>query len=774
MGQNNYDNKLIGRWEVGINDVWHKIINYYPASQSLLNNSYKSKIKVGKEESSSQNFFALRKRLGFNSIKLYSWNSNETNLIEDNMEDRELTDITVLDWYRYLFVVTKKKDKMRIYKQIWVKPESCGNISDANVDTWMFVNIVKYQYEYDWTTKTKDHFPFSKCVYDKFVVCDRVKWSAVWEWDCALRTEVIWNELVHSMKTVDDSNINASAWDYVFIYDWTYAWQVSDIVMNNWQSVIIAWWWTGLYDVWKPEITTTFGQDVEQSQSNTIVVWRTQQIESDHKYKIFKSYWPIINFATADGIFHLHHDEGKPSSIVLTYNKYTYWITDSLSVPPMKTVTGFCHFDSNIVFLEKGKGMITAGLYGYNKFMFTSLNSKELWADYTHALEFQWYVLLLWPSHTAIFNMIYREGWVIDFAFYCLSNKKWYFSKDSFDIDDWSLLIFTNTKKLYSLSIEHSWNITSEQDLSVGYSFVPQRWYQYHEFVGELMNLDRNRDDLSLSFEDGELKIFISPKYRDWKCAGTKIIMSDLQMQFWYQWIINWLKVVWKKENVWFGEYLYSLYWDKDNWKDYNTLAWMYFGEQTLFSPMKADYIRMAIWSDSYITNGNSIWNIEVGTEDWMQNLVYDELWTTSYVQSIMKSKDHDDWDLMFDLPIDIEVMWWNGVWVSNNMWATVENEITEFLGYWPSWTWDSNLPESVKVNKYWIIEAPVWMICSSIYSEIITKGSDSIELLWMFVSSDYIEWFASKPDNTVIIKDRTFAWPSGKMLTTWFPAWKN
>ena len=218
--------------------------------------------------------------------------------------------------------------------------------------------------------------------------------------------------------------------------------------------------------------------------------------------------------------------------------------------------------------------------------MFTSLNSKELWSDYTHIINFQWYMLLLWPSHTAVFNTIYRGDWILDFAYYVLSEKKGYFSKDSFDVDDGSLVMFTNSNKLYTLSLEHTGNVSSEADLSVWYSFNPVRGYQYHEFVWEMMNLNRATDDVSISYEDWEMKICVSPKYKDWQCVGTKIIMSDLQMKFWYQWFIKWMKVYWRKHNVWYWESVFNLEWDKDDWQYYQTLAWMFF-ESKLCSLLK-------------------------------------------------------------------------------------------------------------------------------------------------------------------------------------------
>ncbi len=771
MWQNNYDNKLVGRWEIWINDVWHNIINYYPSSQSLLNNSYKTKIKLWQREASSQNFFALRKRPGFNSVKLYEWNQAEDDVIEQtDHNDWEFTDTVILDWYKYAFATTKDKSKMRIYKQIWVHQNTCGNVSTKDINTWYWINITKYEYEYNWTTYTKDHFPFGKCIYDKFVIADWVKWKQIDDWWCVLKTEVVWNELVHSF--VSDWSISSSSWDYVFIYDWTYAWQVADVLQNNWSTWIVWWWRAGMYNVWMPEVENVMWSWVDVIDIITKVKWSTEQTSTDHKYKIFKSYWPIINFATLDGIFHLHYNEGKPSTSVFTYNYFTHSVTNDWEIEPIKAITWFNHFDSNINFLENRKWIISSWLIWYNKFYFTSFNSKELGNDYTHIVNFQAYMILLWPSHTAVFKNVYRWDGVMDFAFFELSSKKWYFSKDSFD-SDWSMLaIFTNTNKAYVLQLEYVWAITSESDLSVWFTFNPVWSYQFSEYVWERQNLDPDYEDVNLNYEDWEMRICVSPKYKDNNCVGTKIYLSDLQMKFWYQWIINWEKINWYSSWMWYGESIYYLEWDKDNWKYYPTVAWMFFWEQTLFSPKKIDYARLAIWSDSYITNWNTKRLIDLYMEDRNKKFVYDQLWTTSYVQYIMKSKDHGEWDVMFDLPIDMQVEWGNGVWIDNSKSPTIHNLISEFFDYNPESHWDSNIPNTINVNKYWILEAWIWMICSNIYTELITQWSDSIELLWMFVSSDYIELFASKPDNTVVIKDRSFSWPSNKTLTNGF-TWK-
>lgn len=772
MWQNNYDNKLVWRGEIWINDSYHNIINYTPSKPSFMNNSYKTKVKIWELEESNFDFFALKKRLWFNPIKFYERDQQEENLIEQtDQEDREVTDVAILDWYRYLFVVTKDRQKMRVYKQIWVTPTSCWDKPTTDIRAGNYVNITKYDYEYDWSSYTKDYFPFDKCVSDKFVKSDWVKWSPISEWNCSLSNNIVWNELVTTFFS--DDVISCSAGDYVFIYDWTYWWQVADCLVNNWNSVIIWWWRAWMYNVWKPITKTNISDVWDIIDEITTVEWATEEVSSWHKYKIFKSYSQILNFATLDGIFHLHNDEWRPSTFEVTYNKYTHTVTNSGTFEPIKRVMSFIHYDSNIFFLERNNWILSWWLYWYNKFYFTSSNSKELVSSYTDMLKFQWYIVLLGPSHVWVFNAIYKDQWILDFAYFMLSDKKWYFSRDSFDVESGNLAIYTNTKKLYTLSLEYVWNVTSDADLSKWFQFNPVWWFNYMPEWGEMDMLDSEKDDVSLSYEDWELRIMVSPKYNEWNCVWTKIYQTDLKNKFQYTWIIKWIKVSWFKNWIRYWEDLYYLEWDKDNWEYFKTSISMFFGEQTLFSPKYIDYMRLGIWSDSYITNWNTKMIIDIMMDDWKNQFVYDQLWTTNYVKYIMKAKDHWEWETIYDMPIDIEVMWWNWVWEDLETNFSLDQVLNDRFDYSKSSSWISEKSTSLHVNKYWILQFWIDSVCSSVHTELLTEWKDSIEFLWILISSDYIEWFAVKPDNNVIIKDRSYSWPSNKTLTNWPSAWK-
>ena len=82
----------------------------------------------------------------------------------------------------------------------------------------------------------------------------------------------------------------------------------------------------------------------------------------------------------------------------------------------------------------------------------------------------------------------------------------------------------------------------------------------------------------------------------------------------------------------------------------------MFFGDLSLFSPKKMDYIKIGIGADSKVTNTNTTLNVELHMEDRFQKYVYRQFGSTSYIQNVMKAKDHPDGATMFDRPIDIIV----------------------------------------------------------------------------------------------------------------------
>ncbi len=739
-----------------------------PTRPSFFNNWYKTNIEIGDVDISSQDLFALRKRFWFKKIQLRERNSNETDMVEQSdMDKREVTDIETLDGFRYAFVVTKDRSKMRVYKQIWINHDTCTKEVMDPVHVWNFINITQYTYD-DWEGDiTISHFPFGKCVYDKFVIADWVKGKAIGEGAWSMKTEIHWNNLISSFESADP--MSASAGDYIFIYDWTYAGQVSDITASTWNWVNVLGAWAGMYDVSMPTSETTISGWGSVMDEVITTTWAIEQASNEHKYKIFKDYWFILNFATADGIFHLHHDEGKPSTFEVTYNKYTHSITNDWATEPLKTVSWFNHYESNINFLETGYWMLTAGLFWYNKFMFTSVNSSPIWRDYTHVINFSSYMLLLWPSHTGVFATRYKWEWVIDFAFCELDDKKWYFSADSFESDAGTLIIYTNTKKLYSLSVEYTWLVTSEADLNIGFFFKALRWYQFSEYEWERKQLRVGIDDVSITLADWEFQMCTSPKYdKNLEVVWTQIYQREAGKKFRYKRIVWGMKIRWSKAGVRFWEYVYDWTWDKDDWEDFKTVAGMFFWDLSPFSPKKIDYVKIWIGSASSITKNQTTLSVWLNMDDRYQTFNYSNFGSTAYVQNLMKAKDHWAGVVMFDLPIDIAVEWGNWVGMDCNVKPTLENNIDEFLSFSPQKTTNTNIPWTITIAKCWVLMAPIGILCSSVYAEIITEWNDSLELLGLFISSDYIEMFTTKPDNVLTVRDVTGSGPSKKPLTTW------
>lgn len=157
-----YDGRFTG--EEG-NMVYNNLINCVPTKPPYYNDSIRNVFTQSSSEKGDKQIYFVQKRKGFKRIKMY------TNGVEDTATewvDCHVTDMKVVDGYRYFIVLNDSKTKLRIYKQIDLLDLTlCNNNCIAKLSQGRIENITLY--------KGENHFPFNACLYDKFLLTTHVK-----------------------------------------------------------------------------------------------------------------------------------------------------------------------------------------------------------------------------------------------------------------------------------------------------------------------------------------------------------------------------------------------------------------------------------------------------------------------------------------------------------------------------------------------------------------------------------------------------------------------
>lgn len=757
---------IVGGKDNVVNARYQDIVNYEPIKMSFHNDSYKKKFKQSYGERSDSLYFSWIKRLGTDRIKLYNWDLAETGYDEEWFQSRyDITDAVFLDGARYLFAVSKDKTRMKIFKQCFVnQTNTCFNDSTEEVTEWVFLNITKYDY-FDPNTntiETRNYFPFSACLYDKFVVTDWAKGKIKDEWMTGVaRNELIWENVQTFFYDSSNSPINASPGDFLLIYGGSLSSQVnkvSGIGYATWTILdallmenVFAW----LSNVSVSGTTTTITDG--NTSISALITYPTSEDSSNQKYRVFSEYGDVLLFATSDWLFTLNYSEDKPSQSVFTSEGNTFYNTINNNLLAPFVISWLVDFTWQIIFFNSKNWTLYAGLSGIQKMYFDPRNTQTFGRDFTDIDELSGYLLMTWPEKMALMQPTFIGSGGVTFAqFQYLKKNTGYFNKWSWDIEDWVLHMVTSKNNYMKLALK----------IFTGW-FQPEIVYEQCSYQSDLDMLVRGRNFVYLNVQDWDVKMFIN------NGTHSKVLLYDSYYSVWYKWMYFSIIMRWYKANAWLGNGLFNRVWYKDKdpefdiFMDYPTLLKYVFDENPWVLYM-FNYIKFYLGYNSYITKDNTVIRMSTNIDWRYQETVYDSLWRTDYVHNIMKLYKTGNVDTVFkNYPIGIELSGGNGLWYINTDERFFDKEFI-------AWVQNESLtvpendtnPKTVfNISKFSNIEIPMGIAWNTLAVEFITKWGDRLEIGWVS------PWFQSYNQSqtrmeNVLTQSDFFGADKGKALT--------
>ena len=536
------------------------------------NSGYRENLDHVPWEKSQRAKFWLIKMQWYQKIKLYR-QANPTNinnpweLIVDNTQ-YEITDAVFVDWVRYLMAVYDDYTKMKIFKQINVNEiETCAN---STYESWLvgnFVDISKYVYKSDWWTEhTIYYYPFNKCCDPKFTV------AAWWKWKKKQRGDLWFMKVEltgdHIFYYFYDSNtpINAGAWDFLYINEWWLSWQIVPLAWNTtidwfqWVETVFA--WTGV----------------------NLNEWSNEWISTQHSWVLYEDYWDIINFVCADWLIHLNYSNTIPTETEITICWSMYSNTINLTYQPNFMISSMINFRplDSIALYDVIDWDIKYWLSGFLKFYFKASNQFYISKDFTDLVEFQDYIVMMWPWKTGIaypyitntdsgvVRNFYRQIW------------DWYVNRWS-RVSDWTNLLMANDKWIRALNLQANWYWDSTRfPISAEWTFQP--W----PFIADLSQFNRDLwETIWMSLVNKQFLIFI--RTPEWTMIWIKSIEHNYRRQ---HILYDWEWISWFKAGVYLGNGTYWRGWDA-NIKTYLSF---FFWDKTILTPKKSIRFEASVW----------------------------------------------------------------------------------------------------------------------------------------------------------------------------------
>ncbi len=451
-----------------------------------------------------------------------------------------------------------------------------------------------------------------------------------WAWGIADNwTAESWD--VTSLTDNDKSRTaNELAWYYVYIKDWTWAWQLREILSNTDTKITVSW-----FDV---------------------APW------SDSVYKVYKDLW---------------------TNILVPYKNWCYiydW-TDWEDMPIMSwyNIKDMLVWNSRLWFVVNNK-IIRSEEWDYyniplwNELFISDLDINNLFSNWnflfvsTHDsiwLIYKWFSTNDWTPFFIIKEWV-SKIWV--------KNRFWIYKYRNNVYVVWSDL------RLYSIWVTMNWNeaaISLQDNWSLPASFINTYW----EYNIRLY-WDTNYLYLYTIVDNKTYEIYYNDLYKWWLnneyntiINKKKLLKSEEYVLWrWYYWVRNWYNDLWED----YSQKIKAIIWEQDIWM-WKNLKYM------ILLLWKTDYIQnwkitftshiwnkkiiktIDLWNAWYLTD---MWDI-VDTSTWWTVLWYAATW----------------WDLS-DIAstisdVDLIKIWLNITW---QIWEVEIN--TEKWDYWIMFWW--------------------------------------------------------------------------------------
>lgn len=711
------------------NLVYQNIINCNLYKPPYFNDSFRNQFAQSPFDKWDKSQFFVNKREWFVRIPLVG-PENDT----ADWDNPHVTDMKIVDWKRYFFVLNDVKTKMRIYKQVHVNDLSpCDNSCLNNISEWIIENMTSYNW--------KTYFPFKPCLYDRFVLTTHVKWKKVTSWTTWIaRVNRVGNEYFSSLINEDWSDINASAWDYIYITDGKWitwyvvkVWGIAEDLPTG--DMIIAPNAIMINGTWVPgiDMSSPDGAPLDDVQIDKI------------SYVVYKDYWLTLHRVTSDGIFHWNYDNDDSATFEYTYAGDTYFNTNFNTTNNPKQIYSIIERWDSFSYLDWNTGILWNGWIWLEKFSFlSSMNVVTNWL-YTRAIEYMWYLILMWPDNMGWFTRDWST-WIT--KMWSITDSNGYRSQWSFATCDGNFFLARKSQDFYQMWIQSSYS-----------NAIPVWFFTYmNNFLNtDLWMLIRGIDQITLDVWDNKFRIFINNGW--W---NTKLLIFDRYYNLRHKRYIQWCDMERMVDGVFLWRGVFSNIWSTDSGNPITQIVTMVWGDMWHTANKKIEFVKLPIWYNSYIESHLTWFSSTVTDGWWKYETIYGDLNRTDYINNLMRTKVGPDLDNQALLEIANYPVWieidnciWTRAWIEK---FNTYNEFNSYIDYWIDRSISSSWDEETEfcLAKMGVIKIPLWQWWEVFTFEIVARGNNKVEFGWFFIGYQYSDIDITRLENVATLWDLT------------------
>lgn len=707
------------------NLVYQNIINCQLYKPPYFNDSFRNLFAQSPRDKWDKTQFFVNKRAWFKEIDLVNRQSDTS-----DWNNPHVTDMRVVDWKRYFFVLNDVKTKMRVYKQTHVNDLSpCDNSCLNDIEDGVIENMTSYQ--------GRDYFPFKPCLYDRFVLTTHVKGKkkdSGTEW--IVRVNRMWDTYFSAITNEDGSDIHADGWDYIYIDDWKW---VTWYVVQVWGLAADLPTWSMEIEPNAIMINGTWVPWVNMAASDGTP---SDDVSEDKiSYIVYSDYGLTLHWVTSDGIFHWNYDDDTYTGFEYSYAWDTYFNTNDNTTPNPKTIYSMTHWWESFAYLDGKTGVLGNWGIWWLKFSFNPSMNMVTNGLYTRMQEYMGYLILLGPDNMGYFIRDRSTGITTAWS---ITESNWYRSQAAFNTADDNFFLIRKSHDFYQMGLQSS------------YSYNIPVWY--FTYMNNFLNTDlgmlvRGKDDVTLDINDNKFRVFINNG--TW---NTKLLIFDRYYNLRHKRYIQGCDMQRMCDGIFLGRWVYKNTGTTDNGNDITQIVTMTRWDMGHTANKRLEFVKLPIWFNSYIESWLTDFSSTTTDGWWKYTTTYADLWRTGYVSDLMKTKIDPDLDNQAVQAVNIYEVW---ITVNNCLgtraWIQLFdtfNEFNSYINYWATEAVDSDSEEEMNpcVAKMWVVKIALWQRGEVFSFEITARWNNKVEFGWFFIGYQYSDIDVTRLENVATL----------------------
>jgi hypothetical protein len=462
-------------------------------------------------------------------------------------------------------------------------------------------------------------------------------------------------------------------------------------------------------------------------------------------YVVYKDYWLTLHRVTSDGIFHWNYDNDDSATFEYTYAGDTYFNTNFNTTNNPKQIYSIIERWDSFSYLDWNTGILWNGWIWLEKFSFlSSMNVVTNWL-YTRAIEYMWYLILMWPDNMGWFTRDWST-WIT--KMWSITDSNGYRSQWSFATCDGNFFLARKSQDFYQMWIQSSYS-----------NAIPVWFFTYmNNFLNtDLWMLIRGIDQITLDVWDNKFRIFINNGW--W---NTKLLIFDRYYNLRHKRYIQWCDMERMVDGVFLWRGVFSNIWSTDSGNPITQIVTMVWGDMWHTANKKIEFVKLPIWYNSYIESHLTWFSSTVTDGWWKYETIYGDLNRTDYINNLMRTKVGPDLDNQALLEIANYPVWieidnciWTRAWIEK---FNTYNEFNSYIDYWIDRSISSSWDEETEfcLAKMGVIKIPLWQWWEVFTFEIVARGNNKVEFGWFFIGYQYSDIDITRLENVATLWDLT------------------